>query len=66
VDDEDNEMFHYVAVKGKDFDKFMEEQSKGEYFNPEDYGVIIDSGDGEPDAAFKTRLIRSFKLAQIN
>ena len=64
-DDEDNEVFHYIAVRGENFDKFMGEQEKAEFFDPDDYGVIIDSGFGTPEAAFKTRIVRSFKLAQI-
>ena len=42
-------IFAYVAVRADRLEEFMEAQTSGMFF-PEDYGVIIESGEGEPDA----------------
>ncbi len=40
-------IFAYVAVRADKLEAFMEAQQSGVFY-PEDYGVIIESGEGEP------------------
>jgi hypothetical protein len=48
-------IFAYVAVRADKLDAFMEAQ-KSETFFPEDYGMIIESGEGEPCEEVKTKM----------
>lgn len=41
------DIYAYVGVRADRLEAFMEAQ-KGGVFYPEDYGVIIESGEGEP------------------
>lgn len=59
------DVFHYVAVKGEDVEKILAEQNSCEFFEIEDYGIIIDSGFGAPSSAIRTRLARSFNLTEV-
>ncbi len=40
-------IYAYVAVRADKLESFMEAQQSGVFY-PEDYGVIIESGEGEP------------------
>lgn len=40
-------IFAYVAVRADKLEDFMEAQKSGMFY-PEDYGVIIESGEGNP------------------
>ena len=48
-------IYAYVAVRADRLEEFMEAQNSG-LFYPEDYGVIIESGEGEPDAEVRKRM----------
>lgn len=48
-------IFAYVAVRADKLDAFMEAQ-KNEAFFPEDYGMIIEAGEGEPSEEVKARM----------
>lgn len=40
-------IYAYVAVRADKLEQFMEAQQKGMFY-PEDYGVIVESGEGDP------------------
>ena len=42
-------IYAYVAVRADRLESFMEAQKSGMFY-PEDYGVIIESGEGNPSA----------------
>ncbi len=49
------DIYAYVAVRSDRLEAFMEAQ-KNDLFYPEDYGVIIESGEGEPSAEVRKRM----------
>lgn len=48
-------IFAYVAVRADKLQEFMEAQKSG-IFYPEDYGVIIESGQGEPSMEIRKKM----------
>jgi hypothetical protein len=52
-------IFAYVAVRADRAPAFMEAQSS-EVFHPEDFGVIIESGEGEPSAEIQEMMEREY------
>ena len=48
-------IYAYVAVRADKLEEFMEAQ-KNDTFYPEDYGMIIESGEGEPSDDVKARM----------
>ena len=52
-------IFAYVGVRADKLKEFMEAQQKG-LFYPEEYGVVIESGHGEPDAEVRARMEKDY------
>ena len=48
-------IFAYVAVRADKLEDFMEAQKSGMFY-PEDYGVIIEAGEGEPSDEVRTKM----------
>ncbi len=48
-------IFAYVAVRADKLESFMAAQQSGVFY-PEDYGVIIESGEGEPDEETRKKM----------
>lgn len=48
-------IFAYVAVRADKLEAFMEAQKSGTFY-PEDFGVIIESGEGEPSADVRKKM----------
>lgn len=48
-------IYAYVAVRADKLEAFMEAQNSG-LFYPEDYGVIIESGEGEPSDEVRKKM----------
>lgn len=48
-------IYAYVAVRADKLEAFMQAQQSGVFY-PEDYGVIIESGEGEPDEATRKKM----------
>lgn len=48
-------IFAYVAVRADRLEEFMKAQNSG-LFYPEDYGVIVESGEGEPTAEVRQKM----------
>lgn len=52
-------IYAYVAVRADKLEEFMEAQKTGTFY-PEDYGVIVESGVGEPSAEVKEKMERDY------
>lgn len=59
TDPEGGPIYAYVAVRADVLEAFMAAQ-KNENFYPEDYGVIVESGSGEPNDEVRTRMERDY------
>lgn len=52
-------IYAYVAVRLDKLDDFSAAQRTGTFY-PEDYGMIIESGEGEPSAEVRERMERDY------
>ena len=52
-------IFAYVGVRADKLKPFMEAQAKG-LFYPEEYGIIIEAGRGEPTAEVRLKMERDY------
>ena len=52
-------IYAYVGVRADKLEEFMEAQNRGTFY-PEEYGVIIESGEGEPTAEVRVRMEREY------
>lgn len=52
-------IFAYVAVRADKLEAFMEAQRKGVFY-PEDYGLVLESGTGEPSEEIKERMTKEY------
>lgn len=48
-------IYAYVAVRADRLEDFMKAQQEG-LFHPDDYGVIVEAGEGEPDEEVRKRM----------
>ncbi|TAE31881.1 MAG: hypothetical protein EAY65_07670 [Alphaproteobacteria bacterium] len=53
-------VFAYVAVRGDEMDAFMRAQSLPNGFDPLEFGVIIESGEGEPSEEIRARMLEEY------
>ncbi|MDE3016061.1 MAG: hypothetical protein KGI29_03965, partial [Pseudomonadota bacterium] len=51
---EGKKIFAYLGIRADRLEAFMEAQKKGTFY-PEDYGIIIEAGEGEPSDAVKQK-----------
>lgn len=56
---EGKKIFAYVAVRADKLEPFMEAQKKGTFY-PEDFGIVIESGEGEPSAEVKKKMTEEY------
>lgn len=52
-------IYAYVGVRADKLKEFMEAQQKG-LFYPEEHGVIIEAGQGEPNAEVREKMEREY------
>lgn len=52
-------IYAYVAVRADKLEAFMEAQKDGTFY-PEDYGIIVESGEGEPSAEVKAKMTKEY------
>lgn len=52
-------IYAYVAVRADRLEEFMEAQ-KSSTFYPEDYGVIVEAGEGEPNEQIREKMEREY------
>lgn len=56
---EKSPIYAYVAVRADKLEEFMEAQKTGMFY-PEDFGVIIESGEGEPTDAVREKMEKEY------
>jgi hypothetical protein len=52
-------IFAYVAIRADKLEAFMEAQKKGTFY-PEDYGIVVESGEGEPNETVKQKMTKEY------
>lgn len=52
-------IYAYVGVRADKLKEFMEAQTRGTFY-PEEYGVVIESGSGEPGAEVRAKMEREY------
>jgi hypothetical protein len=52
-------IYAYVAIRADKLEAFMEAQKQGTFY-PEDYGIIIESGEGEPSDEIKQKMTKEY------
>ncbi|MEJ0009856.1 MAG: hypothetical protein WDN72_04605 [Alphaproteobacteria bacterium] len=58
-DPQGNPIYAYVGVRADKLEEFMAAQQKG-LFYPEEYGVVIESGTGEPPPEIQLKMERDY------
>ncbi len=56
---EGGKIYAYVAIRADKLEAFMEAQKQGTFY-PEDYGVIVESGEGEPSDEVKQKMTKEY------
>lgn len=59
TDNDGRGIYAYVAIKADKLEDFMEAQKKGVFY-PGEFGVIIESGAGEPSEEVKRRMTSEY------
>lgn len=52
-------IFAYLAIRADKLESFMEAQKQGTFF-PEDYGIVLESGEGEPSDDVKHKMTQEY------
>ncbi len=52
-------IFAYVAVRADKLEEFMEAQKQGTFY-PEEYGIVIESGEGDPSDEIRKKMTEEY------
>ena len=52
-------IFAYLAIRADKLESFMEAQKAGTFF-PEDYGIVLEAGEGEPSDEIKLKMTQEY------
>lgn len=52
-------IYAYVAIRADKLESFMEAQKQGTFY-PEDFGIVVESGEGEPSDEVKHRMTTEY------
>src|ERR1700733_1455702 len=52
-------IYAYLAIRADKLEAFMEAQKQGTFY-PEDYGIVIEAGEGEPSDAVKKKMTEEY------
>ena len=52
-------IYAYVAIRADRLEEFMEAQKQGTFY-PEDFGIIVESGEGEPSDEIKEKMTKEY------
>lgn len=52
-------IFAYLAIRADKLEAFMEAQKQGTFY-PEDYGIVIEAGEGEPSDEVKQKMTKEY------
>ena len=56
---EGKRIYAYLAIRADKLEAFMEAQKQGTFF-PEDYGIVIEAGEGEPSDEVKLKMTKEY------
>lgn len=56
---EGKKIFAYLAIRADKLESFMEAQKQGTFF-PEDYGIVLEAGEGEPSDEVKLKMTQEY------
>jgi hypothetical protein len=56
---EGGKIYAYMAVRADRLEAFIEAQKSGTFY-PEDYGIVIESGEGEPSEEVKQKMTKEY------
>ena len=54
-----DKIFAYVAIRADKLEAFMDAQKKGTFY-PEDFGIVIEAGEGEPSEEIKAKMTSEY------
>ena len=52
-------IYAYIAIRADKLESFMEAQQQGTFY-PEDYGIVIESGEGEPSDEVRAKMTQEY------
>lgn len=52
-------MYAYVAIRADKLESFMAAQKQGTFY-PEDYGIILETGEGEPSEEVRQKMTKEY------
>lgn len=52
-------IYAYLAIRADRLEAFMEAQKQGTFF-PEDYGIVLETGEGEPSDEVKLKMTQEY------
>lgn len=52
-------IYAYLAIRADRLEAFMEAQKQGTFF-PEDYGIVLEAGEGEPTDEIKQKMTQEY------
>lgn len=52
-------IYAYVAIRADRLESFMEAQKQGTFY-PEDFGIVVESGEGEPSDEVKKKMTEEY------
>lgn len=56
---EGKKIFAYIAIRADKLETFMEAQKQGTFY-PEDFGIVLESGEGEPSDEVRSRMTSEY------
>lgn len=56
---DDKKIYAYLAIRADKLEAFMEAQKQGTFY-PEDYGIVLESGEGEPSDEIKQKMTQEY------
>src|SRR6201986_5171509 len=56
---EGKKIYAYLAIRADKLEAFMEAQKQGTFY-PEDYGIVIEAGEGEPSDEVKQKMTKEY------
>lgn len=56
---EGKKIYAYVAIRADRLQEFMDAQKKGAFY-PEEYGIIVEAGEGEPSQEVKEKMTKEY------
>lgn len=52
-------IYAYLAIRADKLESFMEAQKQGTFY-PEDYGIVLEAGEGEPSDEVKLKMTQEY------